>query len=50
MPNTVYIYLARVRFMSSLLGTVFLNEFLELIYLHTVKWLQVFLSKTNNSI
>ena len=28
---------------------IFFNE-LELIYLHTVKWLQVFLSNTNNSI
>ena len=35
---------------NSLLVTLLLNELLELIRLHKVKWFQVFLSNTYNSI
>ena len=35
---------------NSLKVALFLNELLELICLHTVKWFQVGLSNTNNSI
>ena len=35
---------------NSLLITLFVNLLSELIYLHPVKWLQIFMSNTNNSI
>ena len=42
--NNIYIYI------YSLQITLFLDDILELICLHTIKWFQVFLSNTNNSI
>ena len=37
-------------YMNSLLVTLFLNNSLEFICLYIVKWFQVFLSNSNNSI
>ena len=48
MPNLLYIYILNMICKHILLIT-FLNE-PEFICLHTVKWFQVFLSNTNNSI
>ena len=49
MPNPVHTYISNEYNFKDILVITFLNE-LELIFLHTVKWIQVFLSSTNNFI
>ena len=50
MPNPLYIYIyIRCMICEHILYITYLNE-TELIFLHTVKWFQAFLSNMNNSI